>query len=120
MAKKNKRKADKFESVLSPLELDVLNVLWPSRKMRVREIYEILKPKKRVALSSVAVILDRLYEKGIVDREIETGRGGLRYIYFPLKDKKQFEKSIIEESVNKILDKFGQVAANYFNERFSK
>ncbi|MBI3037373.1 BlaI/MecI/CopY family transcriptional regulator [Candidatus Woesearchaeota archaeon] len=109
-----------FDTVLSPLENDVLNELWPGRALRVREIYQKLKKGRKVALTSVAVILDRLFGKGVVDRKIETARGGLRYVYFPKKDRKQFEKSVVEEAVNKLIAKFGDVAVAYFNERFVK
>lgn len=109
-----------FDNILSPLEVDVLKILWPNKKLKVRMIYDLVKPRRQVALTSVAVILDRLHEKGIVNRDIETGRGGLRYIYFPKKDKKQFEKSVVEETVNKLINKFGKTATSYFNERFSK
>ncbi|MBI2133851.1 BlaI/MecI/CopY family transcriptional regulator [Candidatus Woesearchaeota archaeon] len=107
-----------FESVLSPLERDVLQLLWPDRRMKVRHIYEKLRPRRDVALSSVAVILDRLFEKGVVDREIETGRGGIRYVYYPLHDRKQFERSLIETTVNSLIDRFGTTAVSYFNSRF--
>lgn len=104
--------------VLSPLEGDVLNVLWPDRQMRVRDIYRLLRKERKVALTSIAVILDRLFGKGVVDRKIEPARGGLRYMYFPKKDRKQFETSVVEETVNKLIGKFGDVAVAYFNERF--
>ncbi len=110
----------KYGEVLSPLENDVIKVIWPNKKLKVRQIYDQLKGKRKVALTSVAVILDRLYEKGLVDRNAETARGGTRYIYFPTKDKNDFEKSIIEESVNSLITKFGETAVSYFNERFSK
>ncbi len=106
--------------VLSPLEGDVLGVLWPDREFRVREIYKLLRKERKVALTSIAVILDRLFEKGVVDRKIESARGGLRYMYFPKKDRKQFEESVVEETVNKLIAKFGNVAVAYFNERFVK
>ncbi|MBI4738181.1 BlaI/MecI/CopY family transcriptional regulator [Candidatus Woesearchaeota archaeon] len=109
-----------FESVLSPLEADVLKVLWPNKKLKVREIYNALKPNRKVALSSVAVILDRLYQRKIVERDFETGRGGIRYIYRPVKDRKQFEASVVEDAVNQLINRFGQTAVSYFNERFSK
>lgn len=115
-----KIKMDKIKSILSPLEQDVLQYLWPDRTMRVREIYEYLKPKRKVALSSIAVILDRLHEKGIVERKVETARGGLRYIYYPKQDKNEFEKSVIEKAVNGLIESFGASAVSYFNERFSK
>ena len=109
-----------FSSVLSPLESDVLNPLWPGKELRVRDIYQNLRKKRKLALTSVAVILDRLFVKGVVDRKIETARGGLRYVYFPKKEKKQFETSVVEEAVNRLIDKFGSVAISYFNERFVK
>ncbi|MDP3727891.1 MAG: BlaI/MecI/CopY family transcriptional regulator [bacterium] len=110
----------KFKSVLSPLEYGALQLLWKYKKMRVREICEHLQSSRDVAVSSVAVILDRLHEKGVVGRDVETGKGGLRYIYYPLKDQKQFETSIIEMSVNSLIEKFGKSAVSYFNQRFSK
>ncbi|RMD58012.1 hypothetical protein D6825_02210 [Candidatus Woesearchaeota archaeon] len=112
-----KRIAD-FKSVLSPLERDVLNVLWPKKRLRVKEVHE--KLACNVALSSVAVILDRLHSRGIVKRDVEPGRGGVRYIYYPCKNKAEFEKSIVEKTVNKLIDAFGPVAISYFNERFRR
>ncbi|MBS3109092.1 BlaI/MecI/CopY family transcriptional regulator [Candidatus Woesearchaeota archaeon] len=109
-----------YESILSPLERDVLCVIWPNKTMKVREIYSILGPKRKVALSSIAVILDRLHEKGVVDRKVETGRGGIRYLYFPKQNEAQFEVSVIEKAVDSLIDKFGPTAVSYFNDRFSK
>jgi len=113
-----KEKVADFDSLMSPLENDVLRILWPDKKLRVREIHEKLNPKKKIALSSVAVICDRLHDKSIVSRNIETARGGVRYIYFPTQDKSSFEKSIVEKTVNKLIQTFGPTAVSYFNERF--
>ncbi len=115
-----KEKVADFDSLLSPLESDVLRVLWPDKSMRVREIHARLKEKRNVALSSVAVICDRLHDKGIVARKIETARGGVRYVYYPTQDKNSFEKSVVEKTVNKLIETFGPTAVSYFNDRFRK
>ena len=107
-----------FGELLSPLEQDALRVLWPDKKLRVREIHKQLK--KKVALSSVAVILDRLHDKNIVGRDVETARGGVRYVYFPSQDKASFEKSVVEKTVNKLIEAFGTNAVAYFNDRFKR
>lgn len=107
-----------FEELLSPLEKDALRVLWPDKKLRVREIHKQLR--KKVALSSVAVILDRLHEKNVVGRSIETARGGVRYVYFPTQDKASFEKAVVEKTVNKLIEAFGSTAVSYFNDRFKR
>lgn len=115
-----------LESFLSPLESDVLKTLWVNaddsskpKEMKVKEIYNLLKGKRKVALTSIAVILDRLYEKKIVSRKMKTGRGGIHYVYYPCATRENLEESIVKNVVNKLIDNFGNVAVSYFNERFS-
>lgn len=109
-------------AMLSPLEAQVCEVLWrecrDNRHLRVREIHQKLKGK-RVALTSVAVILDRLYRKGLVSRETGTGRGGIFYRYFPKATRQEAEYAMLDKAVNKLLTAFGPSAVSYFNERFS-
>ena len=109
-----------MESLLSPLESDVLKILWRKEKSRVREIHNLLRKKRKVALTSVAVILDRLHQKGIVSRQIEIGQGGEHYIYFSRLSQNDLEQSIIEKTVNKLIDAFGSSAVAYFHERFAR
>ena len=107
--------------LFSPMENDVLNILWKAGEgRRVREVHKVLRKKREVALTSVAVILDRLYDKKIVRRSIKVGRGGEHYIYSCCTDKHNFQASVIDKTVDKLIDNFGLVAVNYFNERFSK
>lgn len=110
----------KFFEKLSPLENDIIAILWHCEKMYVRDIYNRLKGKRKVALTSIAVNLDRLHKKGVVERKVEAGRGGFRYLYFPAKNQKEFERVVIDNVVNKLIDRFGKTAVSYFNERFSK
>ncbi len=105
--------------ILSPLQADILETLWKNDSQRVRQIYSKLK-SNGIALTSIAVDLDRLHKKGIVNRIVEVGRGGPHYIYSVSKTKEQFERSVLDNTVNKLIDKFGSVAVNYFNDRFSK
>jgi len=109
-----------MQSFLGPLETDVLLALWKLEKARTREVYSLLKNRRKVALTSVAVMLDRLHQKGIVVRTIEDGRGGGHYIYAPKTSRQEFEESVIGNTVNKLINSFGDVAANYFYKRFSK
>ncbi len=105
--------------VLSPMETDVIKILWKNpRGMKVRNIYEKLKTRRKVVLTSTAVILDRLHSKKLVKREIEFGRGGDHYIYTPVMTENDFQKSVIDGTVNNIIEKFGPSAVSYFNERF--
>lgn len=119
--KVNKLRLDKkgMHTLLSPLETDTLLLLWKLEQARVRELHRLLKRNRKVALTSVAVILDRLYQKDIVARTVEKGRGGGHYIYYPKTSRQKFEESVIDHTVNKLMNNFGHVAANYFYKRFS-
>ncbi len=110
----------KMKLSLSPLEQDILKQLWSNKNLKVRQLYDILKQNRSVALTSIAVTLDRLHTRGVVDRNVRKGRGGLQYIYFPKKTKQEFEKSMIDTAVNSIIEKFGSAAISYFEERFEK
>jgi predicted transcriptional regulator len=108
------------ETLLSPLEADILKLLWEKDNVKVKEIYNVLKKRRGVALTSVAVILDRLHKKRLVKRVAEPGRGGYHYIYSPSASQDDFEHSMMEDIVNRLINNFGSSAVNYFNERFSK
>lgn len=114
-----KSQSKHFEK-LSPMENDIIAVLWQGRRMYVRDIYNCLKTRRKVALTSIAVNLDRLHKKGVVDRQAETGKGGFRYLYSPAKGKREYEKAVIDNAVNKLIERFGRTAVSYFNERFSR
>lgn len=106
--------------VLSPLESDIMSAFKGKKELKTREIYGVLKPKKKVALSSVAVLLDRLYEKGFLGRKVQTCRGGFRYLYFQEEDPQRYQESQLDGVVNKLIETYGTTAINYFNDRFSK
>lgn len=106
--------------LLSPLENDVIRVIWKQEDARVRDIYNVLRKRRKVALTSVAVILDRLHKKGIVKRRVESGLGGYHYIYSSKADEALFAESVIEKTVDKLIDNYGSVAVTYFNERFKR
>jgi predicted transcriptional regulator len=108
------------EALLSPLEADVLRILWERESIKVRDLHSVLKKKREVALTSVAVTLDRLHKKKLVERKAEPGRGGYHYIYSSCASESDFEHSILDTTVDKLIDMFGSTAVNYFNERFSK
>ncbi|HLD63136.1 MAG TPA: BlaI/MecI/CopY family transcriptional regulator [Candidatus Norongarragalinales archaeon] len=107
-----------LNALLSPLENEVLEVLCKCHEATVRDIHKKLKSKS--ALTSVAVILDRLHDKKLVTRKALLGRGGQHYVYSAKASKKDLEYSVLENTVNKLIEGFGSTAVSYFNERFKK
>ena len=103
-----------LEAFLGPLESNIMESIWSSKKtpITVREIYEALKKTKDIAYTTVMSTMDRLFEKHLLDRKIEKGRGGLYYVYWPVLEKHNFQKSAVREVLSSLIDNFGEVVAN--------
>jgi BlaI family transcriptional regulator, penicillinase repressor len=84
---------------LAPLELDCMNTLWPVGQATVREIRDLLAPRRPRAYTTIMTIMDRLARKGIVERR----KVGRAYIYRP---------NLSAEDAR--AQALGQVVENYF------
>ncbi len=62
---------------LAPLELHCMNALWPSGEATVREIQQALRPTRPRAYTTIMTILDRLAQKGVVQRR----KAGRAWVY---------------------------------------
>ena len=58
---------------LAPLELDCMNALWRLGEATVRDIHAALVPTRPRAYTTIMTILDRLAQKGVVERQ-KSGR----------------------------------------------
>lgn len=114
------KKADAVSEALSPLEAKILETLWETGECKVRDIYAKIRKSHPCAQTSVAVTLDRLYERKLVDRTITTGRGGLAYIYRTRQSREQFHRSLVQQAVDRLVERFGDSAINYFDEKYRK
>jgi predicted transcriptional regulator len=61
---------------LAPLELDCMNALWRLGQATVRDIHASLAPTRPRAYTTIMTILDRLTQKGVVERQ-KSGRAWL-------------------------------------------
>jgi predicted transcriptional regulator len=96
------------------IEGKAMEAIWTSPKtpVTVREIHQQLKKTKNTAYTTIMSTMDRLYEKHLLDRKIEKGRGGLYYVYWPALEKQVFQKSAVREVLSSLIDNFGEVVAN--------
>lgn len=105
---------------LSPLESFIVQSIKPNKKYSSQTIYDLIKKKKNVSRSSIPVILDRLYNKGLLTKETETVQGGIRFLYKLQLNKEKFERRVVENIVNTLIKRFGEKAVVYFNESIAK
>ncbi len=104
---------------LSPLEIGVIELMHEDKQYGAADIYFLLSQKMKVAQSSISVVLDRLYKRGLLQRESETARGGIRFLYSLEHNREYFERNVVENTVNALIRKFGTKAIVYFNESFN-
>lgn len=96
---------------LGELELAVMEIIWQSEPVSVREVQErLLRGKRNLAYTTVMTILGRLKDKGWVTAE-KQGRAFLYRAAFP---RQEAEGKAIGGVVRALLEDFGEVAVAQF------
>jgi len=114
-----------LEAFLGPLEANILETIWSSKKrpITVREVLEALKKKKPIAYTTVMNTMDRLYEKGVLDRQIEKkGSKGmyLHYVYWPKLEEQNFKEAAVRQVLDSLLDNFDELVTSCLIEKAAK
>lgn len=102
-----------LDKVLGKLEADILKALWKLGASSVREIHKEAAQHRDVALTTVATVLDRLFEKGLVERELVRTRG-LWYEYRPALTKVELEKAVVKDVITGLFETFGDATVSHF------
>jgi predicted transcriptional regulator len=103
-----------LEAFLGPLEANIMEAIWASKKtpITVREIHAALNKTKKIAYTTVMSTMDRLFDKSLLERKIEKGRGGLYYVYWPKLEKRNFQKSAVREVLASLIGNFGEAVTS--------
>jgi predicted transcriptional regulator len=88
---------------LGELESEVMEVVWSRGKVFVKDVHEELSRKRTLATTTISTVLDRLYRKGFVGREL-VKEGGLRYLYYAIVSKEEFQRAKLKRIASTILD----------------
>lgn len=104
---------------IGELEAEVLRVLKKFERTSTRSIFEELGKHRPIAYTTVSTTLDRLHKKGLVARDEESGRGGIRYVYiYP--ENPVLQKNIVGKMVDRLVAAFGPSVVNSIYERLSE
>jgi predicted transcriptional regulator len=103
--------------MLGSLETEVLSALRELGEGPARDVRKVLADRGvRVAYTTVATILSRLFEKGMVRRRRETCRGGERYVYRPANVEQKYLKNLLRG----VVAMFGPAGVVHLNEEIAK
>lgn len=101
---------------LGELEQQVMDVLWQQKQCHVRDVQTELNKSKKLAYTTVATLLQRLYDKKLVNRKEE--KSG--YVYSPNVSKEKYTKSIANSFLKNFIDSYGDTAIASFAESIEK
>jgi len=103
-----------LNSIVGGLEADILECLWLGDSKRTcRQVYDFVKKRNKVAYTTVTVTMDRMFSRNLLEREIEKGKGGLKYIYGAKVTKEELANGISKKFVNFLKATFGEPSIAY-------
>lgn len=106
-----------LNSLVGKLESDVMNSLWNKKKATCREVFNLVGKKKGMAYTTITVTMDRMHSKGLIERKIHKGKGGLIYTYSPKYSRKELSEKVSEKFVSFLKNTFGQSSVAYLKKK---
>jgi BlaI family penicillinase repressor len=91
-------------ATLTPQELEIMKVVWSRGRATVRDVYETLLERRRIAYTTVMTMMNVLEKKGHL-RKRDDGRS---FVYRPARPQGQVVGSMVREFVERV---FGGDAA---------
>ncbi len=108
------------EKVLSPLESEIMQIMWKEKTSMARDVYEIMKKREKdTRRSTVSIMMNRLHERGLLDRRPEKGKGGKRFIYTVRVTEKEFSQIVVAKVMQSLLETFEEATLRYVRNHLS-
>lgn len=83
---------------LTESELEIMEVVWALKRGTVREVYEVLLKRRKVAYTTVMTMMGILEGKGHLRRQKE----GRAFLYIPTRPRQKVIASMVEEFVSRV------------------
>ena len=83
---------------LTPQELEIMKVVWGRGESRVRDVYEALLKRRRIAYTTVMTMMNVLERKGHLRKRPE----GRSYLYHPSRPRRQVVASMVREFLDRV------------------
>ncbi len=102
-------------------ELEIMKVVWALGKATVRDVYEALREKRKIAYTTVMTMMNILEQKGHLKKK----QGERAYIYQAAKPRKQVVRNMVEEFLGRVFDGSAKpllvhLVEDYDNESFGR
>jgi BlaI family penicillinase repressor len=85
---------------LTEQELEIMKVVWQFGTATVRDVYETLLARRRIAYTTVMTMMKIMEEKKYLRRQLE----GRAYVYEGTRPKKQMTREMVSEFINRVFN----------------
>ena len=97
-----------LQTVLSPLESEVMDIMWKEKRATARHIYNRLKLKHSINRTTVNATMNALAKHGLLGNKISKGRGGLKYIYYVRCSRSKFSRQVVDKVLDSLFEAYGR------------
>jgi BlaI family penicillinase repressor len=87
-------------ATLTPQELEIMKVVWQKGEAKVRDVYEDLLERRRIAYTTVMTMMKVLERKG----HLRTRKDDRAYVYRPTRPESTVVRSMVREFVDRLFD----------------
>lgn len=88
------------KSVLTEHELEIMQIVWQRPTVTVRDVYEELLKRRKIAYTTVMTMLGILEGKGFLKKK----QGEKAYVYRPAQPKSKVVGSMVNDFVSRVFD----------------
>ncbi|MEM2907588.1 MAG: BlaI/MecI/CopY family transcriptional regulator [Candidatus Hadarchaeales archaeon] len=107
-----------LETVLSPLEAEIMEIMWKEKSATARTVYARLRSKHNICRPSVNAVMSSLCKRGLLSARISRGgRGGLKYVYKPKISRRRFEREVVGKVLDSLLQSFEKTTRKLIDEK---
>ena len=85
---------------LTPQELEIMKLVWQRGEATVRDVYEALLERRKIAYTTVMTMMRVLERKG----HLKTRREVRAYVYRPARPERQVVRSMVREFVDRVFN----------------
>lgn len=91
------------------LEAKIMEILWVENELSIKEVQQRLEKDKPINFNTVMTVMNRLVEKGILEKRSQ----GRLSLFRPIQSKEDFIEEQSKKLTDNLLDEFGGVVINH-------
>jgi BlaI family transcriptional regulator, penicillinase repressor len=88
------------KSLLTPHELEIMQIVWGRPEVTVRDVYEELRQRRKIAYTSVMTLMQILEKKG----HLKKSTAERRHVYRAARPRRQTVSALLKDFMDRVFD----------------